>query len=256
MYVGLDENSTKNSMDEKTFNAVLDRIESIYTPIISRLGKKFKIVRLWKNSIVAARARRYGNIWEITISGGLARHAKAAIDAFVIIACHELAHHIGGAPKDPSSSESTKWSSIEGQADYFATSKCMRKYMQSDDNQAIMEGIKVPPLVIQKCKDSFGSAEQIAMCKRSSLASLAAIRRLIKNPGSVAFTTPDKSVVAKTYYHHPSGQCRLDTLFAGSLCNKDAYFDPSQSDAKVGFCNRSDGYKIGVRPQCWYKPTN
>jgi hypothetical protein len=71
---------------------------------------------------------------------------------------------------------------------------------------------------------------------------------------NVKFTTPDKSKVAKTNDNHPQAQCRLDTYFAGSLCDKSIADDVDSKDATKGVCLKKDGYAEGVRPFCWYKP--
>ena len=55
---------------------------------------------------------------------------QLSLDEFLFIYCHELGHFIGGAPykKNPGS----RWASTEGQADYWATSVCLRKALKVD----------------------------------------------------------------------------------------------------------------------------
>ena len=48
-------------------------------------------------------------------------------------------------------------------------------------------------------------------------------------------------------------QCRLDTYFQGSLCDKDVNDEVDNSDAE-GVCTLAQGYTFGTRPLCWYKP--
>ena len=60
--------------------------------------------------------------------------------------------------------------------------------------------------------------------------------------------------MSKTDHNHPASQCRLDTYFAGALCNADHYQDVDDSDAEIGTCVRSEEMVLGVRPLCWYKP--
>ena len=50
------------------------------------------------------------------------------LEQFLFIYCHELGHFIGGAPfkKNPGST----WASTEGQADYWATSVCLRRTLK------------------------------------------------------------------------------------------------------------------------------
>ena len=60
----------------------------------------------------------------------------------------------------------------------------------------------------------------------------------------------------KTYEDHPETQCRLDTYFAGALCNKDYREDVSQTEEVKGTCHASLGDRVGVRPACWFKARN
>ena len=68
------------------------------------------------------------------------------------------------------------------------------------------------------------------------------------------FTTPDTSVVTRTDDNHPAAQCRLDTYFNGILCDKSYDQENDKNDPKIGTCIARDGYKVGPRPLCWYKP--
>jgi Zn-dependent protease with chaperone function len=52
--------------------------------------------------------------------GGLARDPLVTKDGFSAVICHEIGHHIAGAPR-----KGFSWASNEGQADYFATTKCL-----------------------------------------------------------------------------------------------------------------------------------
>jgi len=70
----------------------------------------------------------------------------------------------------------------------------------------------------------------------------------------ISFSTPDQAEVTKTFNGHPEAQCRLDTYFAGAICNMPHDEDFSSSDPIKGACAEERGDKIGVRPHCWYKP--
>jgi hypothetical protein len=71
---------------------------------------------------------------------------------------------------------------------------------------------------------------------------------------AISFTTPDKKIVKSTNDNHPAAQCRLDTYFSGSLCDKSFTEDVSETSPIPGTCIKRDGYKVGPRPLCWYKP--
>ncbi|PJB52456.1 MAG: hypothetical protein CO099_12535 [Bdellovibrio sp. CG_4_9_14_3_um_filter_39_7] len=245
-----------NNMTEARFNEIINNVEAIYSPIISTRGKQLEIERKWDDGTVNAYAQQVGNVWKVSMFGGLARHQVVTDDAFALVVCHELGHHLGGQPKKKSWWGSS-WASNEGQADYFGNSKCLRKYMEKDDNIAIVASLNVPDVATKACQESFTNASDIAMCQRGAMAelSLADLFKALRNSTTpLKFDTPDTKVVTATNDNHPDSQCRLDTYFNGALCDKDAYTDPSDTDAVTGYCVRADGYTSGVRPLCWYKP--
>lgn len=111
-------------ISEETFNSVIDEAEELYTSIISGMGGTLEIERNWEDGTVNAYAQRLGSTWKVSMFGGLARHETITRDGFALVVCHEIGHHIGGAPKKVSY-WSNPWASNEGQADYFATLKCL-----------------------------------------------------------------------------------------------------------------------------------
>lgn len=248
---------TGGGITEAQFNETIDKIEKIYAPIFKTMGANFVVQRAWSDGTVNAYATRSGRSWIIKMFGGLARHQTITQDAFATVACHEIGHHIGGAPKRAGWFGWSDWASNEGQSDYFGTSKCLRKYMEEDDNVALMANKNIPDFATRKCQAAFTNPEEVAMCQRGALAgeSLANLFRALRNSSTpLSFDTPDKAVVSKTNDSHPASQCRMDTYFQGALCDKSAYDDADQKDAKIGYCNRVDGYDTGIRPLCWYKP--
>ena len=258
LWISPNDKSANKTMTEDRFNGIINDVEAIYSPIIAALGKTLEIERKWTDGTVNAYAQQIGNTWKVSMFGGLARHETITEDAFAVVVCHELGHHLGGFPKKKSWWGSS-WASNEGQADYFGTSKCFRKYVEADDNTTIMAGVELPKLVMEKCAANFTNAEEIAICHRGALAGLS-LANLFKVLGNVTtelkYETPDSRVVSSTNDNHPAAQCRLDTYFNGALCDKGAYEDVSDTDALIGTCNRVDSYSDGVRPLCWYKPAN
>ncbi|EPZ50865.1 peptidase, M48 domain protein [Bacteriovorax sp. BAL6_X] len=245
-----------NTISEGEFNGIIDKIEAIYAPIIAAKGKTLEIERKWEDGTVNAYAQQVGNTWRVSMFGGLARHETITRDGFASVVCHELGHHLGGAPKKASWWGSS-WASNEGQADYFATSKCLRKFMENDDNASIMSEVEVPAIAVKNCEANFVNENEYAMCLRGSMAgmSLANLFRALRNMTTeLKFDTPDPAVVSKTNDNHPAPQCRLDTYFQGALCTVDAYTDVDQNDANIGTCNRTENFTTGLRPLCWFKP--
>lgn len=241
-----------NGMTEERFNQIIDRVESVYRPIVESMGKTFTVVRNWDDGTVNAYANQSGNDWYVNMFGGLARHELVTDDGFALVVCHETGHHLGGAPRY----NGTDWASNEGQADYFGTLKCMRRVFGGDDNVSIVASMKVDADAKTKCDMVYKSASESALCQRIAMAgkSLAMLLGDLGGNSRVAFNTPDKSVVKRMYDAHPKAQCRLDTYFQGGLCDVDFNIDVSSTDAKVGTCIKSDGHKVGIRPLCWYKP--
>lgn len=245
-----------NTISEVEFNEIIDKIEAIYAPIIEAKGKTLQIERKWEDGTVNAYAQQQGNIWKVSMFGGLARHETITRDGFATVVCHELGHHLGGAPKK-SSWFGTSWASNEGQADYFGTSKCLRKFMENDDNTSIMSEVEVPAVATTACSKNFTNENEYAMCLRGAMAgmSLANLFRSLRSMTTeLKFDTPDPAVVSTTDHNHPAPQCRLDTYFQGALCTVDAYTDVSNDDANIGTCNRSENFETGLRPLCWFKP--
>lgn len=254
MWIGVNSKSA-GGITEAEFNDVLDRVEDIYAPVISGRGKNFQIVRNWTDGTVNAYAQQSGNTWKISMFGGLARHETINSDGFALVACHETGHHLGGEPKKKSW-WSSSWASNEGQSDYFGALKCLRKYMENDDNQAIVAKLNVPAQVTAECQSNHTAGSDVALCQRVAMAGLSTATLLGTLGGTpvVAFDTPDSSVVSSTNHNHPKAQCRLDTYFAASLCDKSADEDIVEGDVNAAQCARVDGYSIQARPKCWYKP--
>lgn len=241
-----------NSMTEERFNEIIDKVEAVYAPIIKKDRKaRLKVNRKWKDGTVNASAQQFWKLWIVNMYGGLARHPAVTDDGFALVVCHELGHHLGGAPKN---GVPMTWASNEGQSDYFASLKCFRKVFENDDNAAIIATMNLDSTAVEKCSEQWGNEDDKNLCIRAAMAGKSLATLLAGGSRSVSFKTPDTSVVDRTNDRHPAGQCRLDTYFQGSLCDQPHTTDVSKRDATVGTCNRSSNDKVGVRPLCWYKP--
>jgi hypothetical protein len=244
------------TIQENMFNEVITRAEKFYAPIFAADGLTFQVNRLWSDGTVNASAIQKGKIAEVNMYGGLARHPLVTADAFALVLCHEIGHHLGGAPKYKRFFTTT-WASDEGQSDYFATLKCSREMFKNDDNQAIMSKVAVPALVTEKCQKTFDSSGDIALCQRSAMAGAALANTLgsLNNLPEAKFDSPDTSKVSKTNHAHPAAQCRLDTYFAGAICEVAKETSLSDTDETVGTCNIQKNFETGVRPLCWFAPS-
>lgn len=241
---------------EAEFNDVIDRLSTIYAPIISEMGGRLNVSRGWSDGTVNASAQRLGGVWQVNMYGGLARHETITYDGFALVMCHELGHHLGGAPKV--GGLFNRWASNEGQSDYFATLKCLRKMFLNDDNAAIISKMDVPAVLAENCAAIYADENDKNICIRNGMAgaSVSNLFGSMRNQPPAQFNTPDPAVVSRTNHSHPAYQCRLDTYYQGALCDRSINEDVSQKDEVTGTCHGTLGDEIGLRPLCWFKPSD
>jgi hypothetical protein len=232
-------------IDEATFNQVMDQAEKIYAPIIAAHGGHLVVNRLWDDATVNASAQQSGSEWIINMYGGLARHPAVTKDGMMLVACHELGHHLGGFPLVGG----MDWAGNEGSADYFANLKCLRltspATAPADTDATAKAG----------CAKVYPAGPDRNLCERGTMAGVSVSSLLAELGGSPKpdINSPDPSQVSQTDDEHPAAQCRLDTYYQGSLCNKPVGEDVSRSGPNGG-CTKSQGFQIGLRPRCWYAP--
>jgi hypothetical protein len=241
-------------INEAEFNAVIDKIETIYAPIVKRMGGNLRIARKWEDGTVNANAMRIFSTYNVNMYGGLARHSAITSDGFALVLCHEIGHHIGGAPKVAMFMQ--KWASNEGQSDYFATLKCLRQAFLNDDNEAVVRSLNAPAYLINACGEAYTNRLDRNICVRAAMAgdSVAGLFAALRSQSRAQFHTPDPKIVASTNDSHPAHQCRLDTYFQGALCDVAINDDVSQKDETKGTCHALNGHTSGLRPLCWFKP--
>lgn len=237
---------------EEEFNFVIKGISEIYETEIIKRGGILEVQKDWKNGKLNAEAEQIGNRWVLRLYGGFARYRNMNKDTFALVACHEMGHHLAGAPKFQ---KGMTWGSVEGQSDYFATAKCMRRLWEKDDNEKEIQGQSIPESLKTICYENWPSSLERFLCLRSGLASLEIGKLLafLKRRASPKVETPDLRAVAETNQGHSKAQCRLDSFIQGSLCSVSAYEDFSDNSAIPGSCHPSLGHQIGTRPACWYK---
>jgi hypothetical protein len=240
-----------NGMTKEKFLAIVKSVSDVYAPIVAQKGGTLSMNNRWDDDTVNASAQQSGKTWIVNMYGGLARHPLTTDDGFALVVCHELGHHLGGAPR-----KGTSWASNEGQADYWGAMKCLRRVLEKADNASVVSKMNVDAEATKQCQATYHSENDIALCQRVAMAgkSLGSLLSELGGTGKVSFTTPDTSKVSRTNDNHPAGQCRLDTYFNGVLCDKSFDQDVDKTDPKVGTCIARDGYKVGPRPLCWYKP--
>ncbi len=204
--------------------------------------------------------------WAVTVSGGIVRKMPLSIDGLALVICHELGHGLGGFPKITLQEypyESLRPSS-QGQADYFSTSKCLRRYFSSMDNVQAISKMQIPFELTEKCQHNFTDREEAALCQRSIMAGYSVTLSLRKNKEyrywglteKIDLDKPAASVLMiKSQEEKMSFQCRLETFIQGSLCQKSVDEGFSNTDFRQGACTRIEGYSEneGVRPLCWFR---
>lgn len=242
-----------NFMTEERFNEIASRVENFYVPLVKAKKSVLVFSKNWADPTVNASAIRFGGTaWFVNLYGGLARHPLVTDDGFMLVICHEMGHHLGGAPTV--GGINGFWAAVEGQADYFATMKCMKSLLKDDDNISITAEMEIDPFLKKTCAEKNSNQNEIALCERIGMASISVGELLssLKDSAPINFETPDKSVVKKTDKTHPRAQCRLDTYLAGIVC--DNTDEMNRKDPLAGACLKRDGYTEGIRPLCWYKP--
>jgi hypothetical protein len=265
-------NNRNANITEAEFNQIIDQVIIYWQPLAQKHGANLTVEKKWNDPTVNAYASQYGSTWNVAMFGGLARRPEITDDGFALVVCHEVGHHFGGF----SFYDDYDWASAEGQSDYFATQACARRIWAGDKigNAKYQHELKdqVDPIAKKACDTVWSKPEDQALCYRSSVAghSLAKLLAVLGGDSNPSFATPDKSVVTDTNVDHPAGQCRLDTFFAGALCNKE--FDENiipgkdhangqtsadaEADAFKYTCFKSQNDNVGYRPACWFKELN
>lgn len=256
IYIGPNEKSVSD-ISEDQFHSIIDKLENYYRGSIESLGVEFTVERDWNDGMVNAKAWKKPGKYFFKMYGGLARFETMIDDSFMLVGCHEIGHLIGGAPTvKPFNNASS-----EGQADYFSTSRCFKEVLKGEDHGKVISNTTFSPLVLDECKNSFGlNNEDYFICLRTARANIA-MANTFASLGELqvtpAFDTPDPYERMFIIFNgYPNPQCRLDTLFAGSLCKlseKDKVM-PNLELYNKGFCSKFNGDTRGLRPLCWYVP--
>jgi hypothetical protein len=258
------EDKSYGGLLEAEFHSVIDQIEKLYIPEVAAHNAELKIIRDWNDGTVNAYAMREkdsidAKIWQVKMFGGFARHPQLSVDAFALVLCHELGHHLGGAPKKLNHLGQKRWASAEGQADYWGAMKCFKKYASLVNNKELIaeqnSRFYTNRTTHVSCAEQFSDEEEQAICVRTAMAgkSLSNVfADLEKAKSPTYFNNPDNTVVNFTFLQHPWSQCRLDTFFQAALCTKNVNDTISDTDHKKGFCNEVENHWVGQRPACWF----
>ncbi len=225
--------------------------EAIWNPILSPAEKTLDVEIWWDRDDVNAEYNQWKGELRVILHGGLLRNENLSEDVFLTVACHELGHMVGGAPRHEITL--VEKSSNEGQADYWASLKCLRRVFRAPAFAG--EGKRANDSVGRACAASHGVESAGALiCERSAMAGLGMMRLFETSKGDstkISFDNPDPMEVIGILRMQPSFQCRLDTFVAGVLCEAPDDSRVSDSDPAAGACMRGKG----SRPKCWYNPS-
>lgn len=204
------------------------------------------------------------------LAGG---HGEDAPDGFLLVACHEIGHHLGGYPFYPPGG-GNDWAATEGEADTYAVQACARFIWWTDPANADIART-APQSVRDRCAAAWSATSDRDLCARIALAgkSLGDLLGALEGH-TVDYGMPDTHVVSQTIASHPAAQCRLDTYLAGAFCGVFFNFniipgigDPigqNSAHAELTAATTScfpasaligtPGYDGFDRPRCWFAP--
>ncbi|MGE0173439.1 MAG: hypothetical protein AB7T49_11650 [Oligoflexales bacterium] len=237
-------------LSELEFNEVLDKVEASYKPVFESHGAVLIIQKLWNDDEENASASRTENSWIVTMYGGLARNSKITKDAYTLIACHELGHHLGGFVFKE------KWSAAEGQSDYFAAMSCLERLWGNAAEENRSSRKSVDPKAKEMCDGVHSDSARQDLCYRVMMAGYSAASSLA-GQGAVSFSTPDEYETNVTNVWHPTPQCRLDTFIQAALCTlsyEATVIPQTEEESSQYTCMTARGFDVGMRPRCWFAP--
>ncbi len=232
---------TTSSVTYQSFTTIPRIILGLHSKTLSDQKIDAFVMTDWEKPFFSAWAfeekdKRFSlNFW-----GGLARIPGMNDEAFALVACHELAHLVGGDPRMKLSQ--FKSMSSEGQSDFYASAICMKNYLRFKHRQ---NKLNIPQDISGQgytlCRTNFDEEEDFLICLHTQKAILA-FMDLLQHQSSASLdldlVTPDPSQVRVTLHDsYPSPQCRIDTLLMGSLCSIKDY--PCDSSSRA-------------RPGCWF----
>src|SRR5690606_7932026 len=131
-------------------------------------------------------ASRQGESWMIHMHGGLARYPIMSPGGMLLVACHEVGHHLGGAPK-----KGLRWASSEGQSDYYGTLRCVRELLNGWTPS--WDVGPVDASAAAACDSVYANQEERDVCYVSAMMGqdLGSVLSDLGRSGAVHFDTPD-----------------------------------------------------------------
>lgn len=242
------------SVDKADYLKITNALSSLYSQKIADQGGRLKFVLSETDGVPNAYAakRSEGN-WEITVISSFLSLSHQTPPTLGIILCHEIGHFLGGKPyvvgKQMTAAVrawAPKKMSVEGQADYFATSECIKSLEKKlPDLFVNNKGLLNLPSA-QECQRSYTNEKEIKVCNEILTASYQTIlvyQQILDQLQipSTFFAKLENSSSERTLDYvgeYPELDCRYETFIKGTLC----------SSLNVNECDDSKW----ARPACWF----
>ena len=236
---------TTSTVTKKSFNTIPKLIHTQHSEDFARKKIKVDVNLFWDKPWFTAWAQQHSqNKFSINFWGGVTRIPGMNDNGLALFACHEIAHIIGGEPH--SKIKDFKWSSSEGQADYFATSICLKKYFTNQFSQGKLSFPLVHQTLYKKCEKKYSKSKDLIIClsimdaieAQASVYEYIAVNNRVSFHKEINFLEKSLAVNETNYNSYPTNQCRIETLIAGNFCSPLNY--PCTS-------------KDSIRPKCWFR---
>lgn len=242
------------SVEKIDYLKITNALNSIYSEKIAAQGGRLKFILSETDSAPNAYAAKKGDgNWEVTVISSFLSLSHQSVPSLGIILCHEIGHFLGGKPYvvgQQMTAAVRAWApkkmSAEGQADYFATSECIKKLASKIPDLFVNnKGLLNLPSA-QECQRSYTSDKEIKLCNEILTASHQTIlvyQQIMDqlNVPSSFFAKIENAASERTLDlvgEYPELDCRYETFIKGTLC----------SSLNVNEC---DDLKWG-RPACWF----
>ena len=211
---------TTSTVTETSFHQHFFGVTKLFRDEISQFRIPVVLLPEWKQPYITAYTAEVNNVMKLGFWGGLARIPGMNNDAVALITCHEVGHLIGGAPYIQIQLPQYADLSSEGQADYFATNVCLKKYFASLNDTKFYLGRSLPTHVQYPCQALPAQSFKKAICLRTMNA-IEGFRHalLLMKPklGPIDYRHNDQHQVNTTNFNNypTTNQCRFDTFIAG-----------------------------------------
>lgn len=245
---------THASIDKADYLQLTSALDAAYSEQVRSLGGKLKFtLKESTDSPNAFAAKRADGTWEVTVVETLLSLDEQTKSTLGIILCHEIGHFLGGEPyvvgiqlTPAVRSRAPKKMSCEGQADYFATSECIKTLTRHlpelfSDNKGLLN-----PSMAEECNQNYENKEDKNQCLETLVASYQTVlvyQKMLQRMnvpagffGKIENDRTDRTLDSVGEY--PSLDCRYQTFINGTMCS-----GPSENE-----CNDAKW----ARPACWF----